>query len=115
MKRYGMVVALLLLLMVTAGCDITDVQQQVEENLADFGDAPDPKFPSLLISNGARHYDVVTAWFGEDVDSELDSKQVDNDRRDDGLISTAPIAFTVTNKNWDGALYVVRIRMSGLL
>jgi hypothetical protein len=103
MKKYGLLIALFLLLMVTAGCEVTP---PAEEDLADFGDAPDPKFPSLFISNGARHYDVATAWFGDDVDSELESNQVNNDRRDDGLISTDPISFTVTNKNWEGDLFV---------
>ena len=88
MKKQAIIIALLVLMVITAGCDVKDVQKQVEENLADFGDAPDNttagNFPSLLLSNGARHYDITTAWFGEDVDSELESKQVNNDRRDDG-------------------------------
>jgi|GEM_PF-3791906 len=106
MKRQTLIIALLVLMIVTAGCDVSDVQDQVEENLADYGDAPDPGFPSRLLSNGARHYVVTSAWLGEDVDSELDSNQVDADRRDDGLKGTDPIEFTVTNKNWEENLYV---------
>ncbi len=113
MKKQVIIIVLLVLMVITAGCDVKDVQKQVEENLADFGDAPDNTtagdFPSLLLSNGARHYDITTAWFGEDVDSELESKQVNNDRRDDGLNGTDPIRFTVTNKKWEKETFYVNI------
>jgi len=51
----------------------------------DFGDAPDPAFPSLLASDGARHAIVQFEWLGEEVDQEQDSRQVDGDLYDDGL------------------------------
>jgi hypothetical protein len=51
----------------------------------DFGDAPDPAFPSLLASDGARHAIVQFEWLGEGVDQEQDSRQVDYDLYDDGI------------------------------
>jgi len=54
----------------------------------DFGDAPDPSFPSLLVSDGAR---AVPGgfWLGQlafPPTSEIDAKVVDLDELDDGLI-----------------------------
>jgi len=51
----------------------------------DFGDAPDPGFPSLLASEGARHFMVQSEWLGKGVDQELDSRQVGADLYDDGV------------------------------
>jgi len=51
----------------------------------DFGDAPDPSFPSLLESDGVRHANVQFEWLGEGVDKESDSRQVDEDLFDDGV------------------------------
>ena len=36
----------------------------------DFGDAPDPNYPSLLESDGARHKNLTRAWLGKSVDGE---------------------------------------------
>jgi hypothetical protein len=38
----------------------------------DLGDAPDPTFPTLLASNGARHVLVNGVWLGSSVDAEHD-------------------------------------------
>ncbi len=51
----------------------------------DFGDAPDPAFPCLLASDGARHSMVEFEWLGAGVDQEQDSRQVDADLYDDGI------------------------------
>jgi hypothetical protein len=55
----------------------------------EFGDAPDPNYPSLLASNGARHDrsvgDIQLMHLGPGVDVETDSKQVDADQFDDGV------------------------------
>ncbi|HJX39572.1 MAG TPA: glycosyl hydrolase [Anaerolineae bacterium] len=52
----------------------------------DFGDAPDPGFPSLKISDGARHSLISFEWLGAAVDAEADSRQVDRDLFDDGIV-----------------------------
>ena len=54
----------------------------------DFGDAPDPSFPSLLASDGARAT-PGSFWLGElgfPPTAEVDAKLVDLDELDDGLI-----------------------------
>ena len=54
----------------------------------DFGDAPDPSFPSLLASDGARAVPGAF-WLGElafPPTTETDAKVVDLDELDDGLI-----------------------------
>jgi hypothetical protein len=52
----------------------------------DFGDAPDPKYPSLKKNNGASHFTLIYEWLGVASDDEQDSRQVDKDRYDDGVI-----------------------------
>lgn len=77
----------------------------------DFGDAPDPTYPSLLESNGARHKDVSRARLGDKVDKEKNSHQVDKDSPntaigpDDGFdIGTQLIR--IHNNDWPGVLYL---------
>lgn len=40
----------------------------------DFGDAPDPSYPTLLASEGARHTVVANVHLGKDIDAEPDAK-----------------------------------------
>jgi hypothetical protein len=40
----------------------------------DFGDAPDPKYPTLLTSNGARHYVVPNFCLGTLIDTETNGQ-----------------------------------------
>lgn len=62
----------------------------------DYGDAPDGAstsygngttgaFPSELDSNGARTVTVDEVWLGQKVNTEQDSRQVDQDKFDDGV------------------------------
>jgi hypothetical protein len=57
--------------------------------VADYGDAPDPGFPSLFASNGARALDIAKIWLGDlaspSVTAEDDANVVDLDPLDDGL------------------------------
>ncbi|HLD05163.1 MAG TPA: hypothetical protein VJG90_05595 [Candidatus Nanoarchaeia archaeon] len=63
-----------------------DESQVSEENQPiDYGDAPDPTFPSWKSSNGARHVNTEHEWLGIDVSKESDSRQVDADDKDDGI------------------------------
>jgi hypothetical protein len=52
----------------------------------DFGDAPDPGFPSLAASDGARHALVSFEWLGDAVDTEPDARHVESDQHDDGVV-----------------------------
>ena len=63
----------------------------------DFGDAPDPTYPTLLASNGARHVIVPPVTLGFNIDPELDGQPNatatgdDNDGNDDedGVVFTS--------------------------
>ncbi len=61
----------------------------------DFGDTPDPTYPTLLNENGARHVVVSNVFLGQGVDSELDAKaspDASGDLFDDGVEFLGPIA-----------------------
>jgi len=84
----------------------------------DFGDCPDPRYPTLLIHNGARHTVNQGIRLGATIDSESSGKPDqnasgdDNDGNDDedGVTFTSPIIpgstanFTV-NASMGGRLY----------
>jgi hypothetical protein len=72
----------------------------------DFGDAPDPTYPSLLASNGVRHLNPTRAWLGPWVDGEPDAQVPDLDEFDDGLLSLSPLSVRVSNWDWTGSLYL---------
>jgi hypothetical protein len=44
------------------GGEVEDYKVTIEPGL-DFGDAPDPNYPTLLANDGARHY-ILGPWFG---------------------------------------------------
>jgi len=68
---------------------------------ADFGDAPDGPYPSLLDSDGARHiYDDIL--LGDDWSWENDSIQVNADEFDDGVLSFDPLIVKVTDRYLGG-------------
>ena len=78
---------------------------------ADYGDAPDPFYPSRKESNGARHVSSQYEWIGLGVSSEPDSKQINVDDYDDGIAiyklhtlppctnTVLPIIVSVENRN----------------
>lgn len=72
----------------------------------DFGDAPDPPYPSLLASNGARHLNICRAWLGAWVDAEPDAKVPNADLYDDGVRTHNPLTVRVSNWDWNGTLYL---------
>lgn len=47
---------------------------EAEQNLLDFGDAPDPSYPTLLASGGARHTILPGVLMGVLIDSEADGQ-----------------------------------------
>jgi uncharacterized repeat protein (TIGR02543 family) len=71
----------------------------------DFGDAPDPTYPTLLAGDGARHVIVPGYHLGAGIDSENDGQpdqNADGDEFDDGVIFGAnlvqgvPAPVTIT-------------------
>jgi len=84
--------------------------QRFTWSIADFGDAPDPPYPSLLASNGARHNITDYEWLGLNVTREGDAKLVDE--FDDGVefnalssFSNASVNITVTVSNASSGRY----------
>lgn len=67
--------------------------------VADYGDAPDPSYPSLFSTGGPYHLDTTREWLGPGpvttTTTELDSKQIDLDN-DDG----APYYLSGPGGNW---------------
>ncbi len=65
----------------------------------DFGDAPDPTYPTLLTSNGARHVIDSTVLLGSAIDAEADGlpsggamgDDTNNIDDEDGVILTSPL------------------------
>jgi len=64
----------------------------------DFGDAPDPSYPTLLAGNGARHA-IIGPFLGASVDGEIDGQptpgadgdDLDGNDDEDGVIFTSAI------------------------
>jgi hypothetical protein len=56
-----------------AGSTCADCTQSPASAL-DFGDAPDPTYPTLLANNGARHTIVADLFLGRGVDAERDGQ-----------------------------------------
>lgn len=85
--------------------------------LLDYGDAPDPTFPSLKSSNGARHVNTEYEWLGPEVTKEGDSLQINADDKDDGITISniwglqpcaqvvLPVIVSVKNKNDPAHIY----------
>ncbi len=58
----------------------------VQDNeMYDYGDVPDPMFPSYYANNGPRHL-IGDMWLGGWINGEVDSKQTDIDEWDDGVV-----------------------------
>ncbi|MGD9782357.1 MAG: GEVED domain-containing protein [Kiritimatiellia bacterium] len=102
-----------------------------EEEQLDFGDAPDPTYPTLLASDGARHTVVPGVYLGALIDAEADGQPNAGATGDDmanladedgvalppqlyvGLVSTAQVAVSTfgyltawidynANGSWEG-------------
>ncbi len=83
---------------------VTSDAAQLTVHEADFGDAPDPTFPTLLANDGARHLLVPGIYLGTTVDFESDGQpdanaqgddaQTSND--DDGVSFTSPLLLGQT-------------------
>ena len=54
--------------------DLAFVINEGEEEELDFGDAPDPTYPTLLANDGARHIIDPLVYMGASIDSEIDGQ-----------------------------------------
>ncbi|MBN2354645.1 T9SS type A sorting domain-containing protein [candidate division KSB1 bacterium] len=67
--------------------EVEDYQVAIDELRYDFGDAPDPTFPTLLASDGARHAILQGFHLGDEIDWEMDGLQSVNALGDDNAQS----------------------------
>jgi len=109
MKKSGFIIGIIVLLM--AVMPMSDGLAVQAQDWLEFGDAPDPTYPSLLVSSGARHVFTETEILGlglsmgELKDPEPDANVPDMDLFDDGLNTfvitagnpAATVNFEVTN------------------
>ncbi len=78
--------------------EVEDHELYIEPGL-DFGDAPDPCYPTLLASNGARHTIVPGFCLGVSIDAELNGQpdatatgdDSDGNDDEDGVVFTTPL------------------------
>ena len=74
--------------------EVEDYQVSVTDSPVDFGDAPDPSFPTLLANDGARHTVIAGYQLGDTVGAEADGlpgQLADGDVGDDGVVFGALI------------------------
>lgn len=79
----------------------------------DFGDAPDPTYPTLLASNGARHNTILGFHLGATIDGDLDGQQsamANGDGADEDGVTLPAVMVTGTNAD-----IVVNASSAGLL
>lgn len=86
-------------------------QRDSTDGLFDYGDAPDPEYPTTQGSNGTRHVDPQRVWLGENVTSEETPNQINTDLHDDAFVtnqsSSGELTVEVTNRDaGDDTFYV---------
>lgn len=79
----------------------------------DFGDAPDPDYPTNESNDGSRHVDPHRVWLGENVTSEETPNLIDADEHDDGFRTNASspdeLTVLVTNEDATGETFYVNL------
>jgi len=63
--------------------DVGTIQMETERNEWDFGDAPDPTYPTWLNNNGARHWIDGACYMGNAIDGEFDGQPTGDALGDD--------------------------------
>ena len=78
------------------GGNVTDQDNATVMATLDFGDAPDPSYPTLLVDDGARHVIVPGFMLGSEIDGEHDGQPTASATGDDlaGVDDEDGVAFT---------------------
>ncbi|RLD55212.1 MAG: hypothetical protein DRJ01_16965, partial [Bacteroidetes bacterium] len=103
-----------------ANGEVEDYEVYIKEephDELDFGDAPDPTYPTLLVNNGARHILDGVTYLGAQVDAEPDGQpdanatgdDNDGNNDEDGVLFVSPLI-----PGEQGAVYV-QASANGLL
>jgi len=77
----------------------------------DFGDAPDPTFPTRFASDGARHLIADGVYLGACVDAEADSLATAGAGADDTTVGPATGTCAVPGDDADGVGFTTQIRI----
>ena len=102
----------------SAQCDIGAYEAPEPSGVMDFGDAPDPGYPTLLARDGARHYIVSTNRLGSSIDCEADGQPTlyaNGDDYDDGNDDEDGVVFTSALLPGQQASITVNASVSGKL
>jgi hypothetical protein len=93
--------------------EVEDYQVQIEEEVPvlDFGDAPDPTYPTMFANNGARHLVDGTIFLGALIDTEADG-QPDATATGDDLANLADEDGVVLSKLVPGRSAAVTVTAS---
>lgn len=75
----------------------------------DFGDAPDPTFPTLLANNGARHVLVPGFFLGASIDAESDGQPTATANGDDSTGTDDEDGVTFTTPILPGQMATVEV------
>jgi hypothetical protein len=94
-----------------AACDLGAFELA---STVDLGDAPDPSYPTLLASDGARHY-PSPLHLGACVDTESDGQQTATAAGDDTDVGTALGACAVAGDDEDGVTFTSGVFQGGSL
>ncbi|HQQ04396.1 MAG TPA: GEVED domain-containing protein [Kiritimatiellia bacterium] len=97
------------------GSDVSvfhSIPEEEEEPEQDFGDAPDPNYPTLLVNDGARHIIVPGIQMGSAIDAEADGQQSPNADGDDnaGIADEDGVSFM--GLNYAGQISTVAVSCS---
>lgn len=94
--------------------EVEDIQ--VEISHLDFGDAPDPTYPTLLASNGARHAlsTVSRIFLGSCVDAEVEGQPNATATGDDSTVGNPVIGVCSGNDDEDGVTFTSSLFAGGI-
>jgi hypothetical protein len=80
----------------------------------DYGDAPDPSYPTLLAGTGARHRLGTNVYLGACVDAEADGRPSANADSDDTAAGSPVFGTCVGNDDEDGVSFFTSVLRIGV-
>jgi len=80
---------------------------------SDFGDAPDPSYPTLLVNAGARHVLGSGVYLGSCVDAEVDGQPSASSTADDLSVGASVFGTCSGNDDEDGVVFTSSLAVGG--
>jgi len=95
--------------------EVEDYRVLIEGPGLDFGDAPDPNYPTLLARNGARHRISDQVYLGSSIDGESDGKPNGGASGDDLIHDDEDgVVIPVLMRGQQASLEVTTVNTSGM-